>query len=73
MTYIANTIHHFPLAVEVCCDDDERLVWERQTWSDFADANPDIADWVGLQIATHGTCKVGGGAAPLYTVRRARA
>lgn len=71
--YIANTIHKYPLAVEMRCEDDEIPVWERMTWADFAEANPDLTEWVGLEIATRGTCTVGGGAAPLFTIRRARA
>lgn len=62
-----------PLAVEMCCDDDDHPAWERYAWADWAEGNEDISAWVGRQIATHGTCTVGGGAAPQFTVRRASA
>ncbi len=68
--YIANTILQYPFAVEVRCEDDERPTWERMTWHDFAEANPDIFEWVGLNIATNGGCQIGGGAAPLMILRR---
>jgi hypothetical protein len=61
---MTDTILTYPAAVELPA---EPFGWRAVSWAAFAEANPDVA----VQIAVHGVAYVGGGAAPLITIRRA--
>lgn len=67
MNYIGKTILTYPRAVMVSA---QPSGWLPMSWQDFAEANPEIADEVALDIALRGVSHVGGGAAPLITILR---
>lgn len=43
--------------------------WEGHTWAEFADANPDDASDVERDLEASGIARLGGGAAPVFTIR----
>lgn len=63
-----DTILTYPTAVELPA---EPFGWRAVSWAAFSAANPDVANDVAMQIAVYGVARVGGGAAPLITIRRA--
>lgn len=67
-TTMIDTILAYPTAVEIPA---EPFGWRAVSWAAFSAANPDVADDVAMQIAVYGVARVGGGAAPLITIRRA--
>lgn len=64
--YIKNTIMQYPRAVDLPA---EPFGYRTVAWEDFARDNPDIADDVAIQIATFGSARIGGGAAPMIILR----
>ncbi len=70
MNPIGNTIAHYPEAVQL--PDESGQGWRTVSWADFADANPEIADDVALQIAIHGRAVAGGGAFAETVILRGR-
>ena len=47
--------------------------WTRMAWSEFVEANPDIAPEVAADLAVYGLSTIGGGAAPTVRIRKASA
>lgn len=71
MPTIGNTILETPRLIEIStCFEDKRVV----KWADFAADNahdPETVHYVAFWLATQGIAHVGGGAAPLFCIRRA--
>ena len=72
MPTINGTIIEYPRKIEIStCFEDRRVV----TWKDFAADNaddPQMLQDVAYWITIHGFAHVGGGAAPLFRIKRAR-